>query len=107
MRAQLRAQEEKLSQTETWLDEYGEYSDLCEKFDYEKKLKALKMIAEATKKRKSEFEGRKAAAEALGHSLQMTNKAVGLYKEGDEKYNHLSLEEISKVAKLIGEYLVA
>jgi len=94
------AYSQKLSQTEDWLYEDGED---CEKAVYEEKLKELKMIGEATKKRKSEYEGRKAAADALGHSLQMANKVVGLYKEGDEKYNHLSQEEVSKVAKLIGE----
>jgi len=94
------AYSQKLSQTEDWLYEDGED---CEKAVYEEKLKELKMIGEATKKRKSEYEGRKAAADALGHSLQMANKVVGLYKEGDEKYNHLSQEEVSKVAKLIDE----
>ena len=65
------AYSQKLSQTEDWLYEDGED---CEKAVYEEKLKELKMIGEATKKRKSEYEGRKAAADALGHSLQMANK---------------------------------
>lgn len=87
-----------LEDTEYWLYEEGED---CEKPVYEERLKALKMVGEAAKRRKSEFEGRKAAVEALGHSLQMAYKVVDLYKSGDEKYDHLSASEVDRVSKLI------
>lgn len=90
----------KLTDTEDWLYEDGED---CEKSVYEEKLKDLKMIGEAAKKRKTEFEARKQAVETLGHSIQMASKVVEAYKAGDEKYNHLTDAEITKVAKMIEE----
>merc|ERR1719210_1722983 len=90
----------KLTETEDWLYEDGED---CEKAVYEDKLKELKLVGEAAKKRKSEYEGRKMAVDALGHSLQMAAKVVELYKAGDEKYNHLTDAEVDKVTKLIEE----
>merc|ERR1712018_96165 len=48
---------------------------------YVDKLKELKLVGEATKKRKTEFEGRKAAIESLGHSLQMASKVAKLIEE--------------------------
>merc|ERR1712083_127103 len=65
--------------------------------------KELKLVGEAAKKRKSEYEGRKMAVDALGHSLQMAAKVVELFKAGDEKYNHLTDAEVDKVNKLIQE----
>merc|ERR1712018_491564 len=62
-----------LEDAENWLYEDGED---CEKDVYVEKLKELKLVGEATKKRKTEFEGRKAAIESLGHSLQMASKIV-------------------------------
>jgi len=100
LEADKEAYSSKLTQTEDWLYEDGED---CEKSVYEDKLKELKMIGEATKKRKSEFEGRKAAIDALGHSLQLASKVVDLWHAKDEKYNHLSEEEMNKVIKLIDE----
>lgn len=35
----------------------------------------------------------------FGHSLQMIKKAIDLYHNGDEKYNHLEKTEIEKVIK--------
>ena len=92
----------KLTETEDWLYEDGED---CEKAVYEDKLKELKLVGEATKKRKTEFEGRKKAIDTLGHSLQMANKVVEMYKAGDEKYSHLTGAEIEKVSKQIEEKL--
>jgi molecular chaperone DnaK (HSP70) len=90
----------KLTETEDWLYEDGED---CEKAIYEEKHKELKLVGEAAKKRKSEYEGRKMAVDTLGHSLQMAAKVVELYKAGDEKYNHLTDAEVDKVSKLIEE----
>jgi len=90
----------KLTETEDWLYEDGED---CEKAVYEEKHKELKLVGEAAKKRKSEFEGRKAAIDTLGHSLQLAHKVVEAFKAGDEKYNHLTDAEVEKVTKLIEE----
>lgn len=100
LEAEKEAYSQKLTQTEDWLYEDGED---CEKNVYEEKLKELKMVGEAAKKRKSEFEGRKAAVDALGHSLQMASKIIEAAKAGDEKYNHISEDEINKVIKQIDE----
>merc|ERR1712173_417334 len=86
------------------LEEYlAEDGEDCEKQVYVDKLKELKLVGEATKKRKTEFEGRKAAFEALGHSLQMASKIVDAFKNKDEQYAHLNTDDVEKVAKLIEE----
>jgi len=100
LEAEREAYSRKLTETEDWLYEDGED---CEKAIYEEKHKELKLVGEAAKKRKSEYEGRKMAVDALGHSLQMAAKVVELYKAGDEKYNHLTDAEVDKVTKLIEE----
>merc|ERR1712018_497084 len=89
-----------LEDAENWLYEDGED---CEKQVYVDKLKELKLVGEAAKKRKSEFEGRKSAIEALGHSLQMASKVVDAYKNKVEQYAHLNPDDIEKVSKLIEE----
>merc|ERR1712061_512090 len=76
-----------LEDAENWLYEDGED---CERNVYVDKLKELKLVGEAAKKRKTEFEGRKAAVESMGHSLQMASKVVDAYKNKDEKYDHLN-----------------
>ena len=100
LEAEREAYSRKLTETEDWLYEDGED---CEKSIYEEKHKELKLVGEAAKKRKSEYEGRKFAVDALGHSLQMAAKMVEMYKNGDEKYNHLTDAEVDKVTKLIDE----
>merc|ERR1712012_1393709 len=92
----------KLTETEDWLYEDGED---CEKAVYEEKSKELKLVGEAAKKRKTEFEGRKKAIDMLVLSLQLANKVVEMYKAGDEKYSHLTEAEIEKVSKSIEEKL--
>merc|ERR1719510_2570433 len=89
-----------LEDAENWLYEDGED---CEKQIYVEKLKELRLIGEATKKRKSEYEGRKSAIEALGHSLQMASKVVDAFKNKDEQFAHLNTDDVEKVAKLIEE----
>merc|ERR1711874_208095 len=89
-----------LEDAENWLYEDGED---CEKQIYVDKLKELRLIGEATKKRKSEYEGRKSAIEALGHSLQMASKVVDAFKNKDEQFAHLNTDDVEKVAKLIEE----
>merc|ERR1711963_277016 len=89
-----------LEDAENWLYEDGED---CEKNVYVEKLKELKLVGEATKKRKTEFEGRKAAIESLGHSLQMASKIVDAYKNKDEQCAHLNEADMAKVVKQIEE----
>jgi hypothetical protein len=48
-------------------------------------LKELKIVGEAAKKRKNEFEGRQAAFNALGHSLQMAEKIIASFKSGEDQ----------------------
>jgi hypothetical protein len=91
---------QQLEDTENWLYEDGED---VEKTCYVDKLKELKLIGEASKKRKTEFEGRQAGVEALGHSLQMASKTVDLFRAGDELYNHLVPGDVDRVSKLIDE----
>merc|ERR1711902_276881 len=50
-----------------------------------------------------EFEGRKAAIESLGHSLQMASKIVDMYRNKDEQYAHLNEADVAKVVKQIEE----
>ena len=102
LEADREAYSRKLSETEDWLYEDGED---CEKAVYEDKLKELKIVGEAARKRKSEYEGRKASIDTLGHSLQMASKVVELYRAGDEKYTHLTDSEMERVTKLIQEKL--
>lgn len=102
LEADREAYSRKLSETEDWLYEDGED---CEKAVYEEKAKELKFVGEAARKRKSEYEGRKASIDTLGHSLQMASKVVELYRAGDEKYTHLTDSEMDRVTKLIQEKL--
>lgn len=89
-----------LEATENWLYEEGED---CERSVYVEKLKELKLVGEAAKRRKSEYEGRKAAVDALGHSLQMAAKVIEAFKAGDQRYDHLDAEQVAKVEKAIEE----
>merc|ERR1712062_387045 len=89
-----------LEDAENWLYEDGED---CERNVYVEKLKELKLVGEASKKRKTEFEGRKAATESLGHSLQMASKIVDMYRNKEEQYAHLNEADVAKVVKQIEE----
>lgn len=59
------------------------------------------MFGEPIKNRRMEFESRSAALEELSHCIQLSQKVVGQYKAGDEKYNHLLPDEVSKVKIII------
>jgi hypothetical protein len=78
---------QQLEDTENWLYEDGEN---VEKSNYVSKLKELKLVGEAAKKRKTEVEGRKAAVDTLGHSLQMAEKVVASFHAGDELVSSLA-----------------
>lgn len=85
-----------LDQIETWLYEEGED---CERQVYIDRLSILNQQSEPIKNRHMEYENQAQAFEQLGHEIQMTRKAVDLYKKGDEKYNHLSEVEILNVSE--------
>merc|ERR1719319_184072 len=75
----------------------------AEKPIYMEKLNKLKGKGEAVRRRRTEFEERPGAINMMGQCLQLAQKAVDAYKEGDEKYTHLEPGEVEKVQKLIQE----
>merc|ERR1712038_1232944 len=89
-----------LEDAENWLYEDGEF---VEKPEYQKKLSELQVKGEAAKRRRQEFELRPEAINQFGQCLQLAQKVVDAYKEGDEKYNHLDAAEVDKVKKSINE----
>jgi molecular chaperone DnaK (HSP70) len=89
-----------LEDAENWLYEEGEEAD---KPIYMEKLNKLKGKGEAVRRRRTEFEERPGAINMMGQCLQLAQKAVDAYKEGDEKYTHLEPGEVEKVQKLIQE----
>lgn len=89
-----------LEDAENWLYEEGEEAD---KPTYMEKLNKLKGKGEAVRRRRSEFEERPGAINMMGQCLQLAQKAVEAYKDGDEKYTHLDTAEVEKVQKLINE----
>jgi len=89
-----------LEDAENWLYEDGEYA---EKATYTEKLTTLKKKGEAVKRRRHEFQERPNAINQFGQCLQLAQKAVDSYKEGDEKFSHLDQAEVEKVQKSITE----
>merc|ERR1712079_925460 len=89
-----------LEDAENWLYEDGEF---VEKPEYQKKLTELQVKGEAVKRRRLEFDQRPEAINQFGQCLQLAQKVVDAYKEGDEKYNHLDAAEVEKVQKSIQE----
>ncbi|KAM9354269.1 heat shock 70 kDa protein 4L [Pholidichthys leucotaenia] len=89
-----------LEDTENWLYEDGEDQP---KHVYEEKLDALKRLGEPIQDRHREHEDRPRAFEELGKKLQLYMKFVDTYKQKDERYLHLSTEEMSTVEKCVSE----
>lgn len=85
---------QKLDSMENWLYEEGED---CNRQVYVDQLTSLKKLGEPIKERRLEHELRPAAVEELRSALQLTRKALEQWRAGDEKYNHLSEEEMRKV----------
>jgi len=90
-----------LDETESWL--YSEEAEDQMKSVYVDRLQGLKSVGEPLKKRFREFQERPQAFEELGKSLQLIKKAIHLYSQGDEKYNHLEKSDIEKVHKCVEE----
>ncbi|XP_016361577.1 heat shock 70 kDa protein 4L isoform X1 [Sinocyclocheilus anshuiensis] len=92
-----------LEDTEIWLYEEGEDQ---EKEIYQDKLSELKKFGEPIEERYREHEGRPRAFDELGKKIQLFMKAVDVYKQKqDERYQHLSAEEMSVVEKSVCEAL--
>ncbi|XP_051502760.1 heat shock 70 kDa protein 4L [Myxocyprinus asiaticus] len=91
-----------LEDTENWLYEEGEDQ---EKEIYQEKLADLKKFGEPIEKRYREHEGRPRAFDELGKKIQLFMKAVDVYKQKDERYQHLSPEEMGVVEKSVNEAL--
>ncbi|KAM7375849.1 hypothetical protein PAMP_005616 [Pampus punctatissimus] len=89
-----------LEDTENWLYEDGEDQP---KQVYEEKLDALKRLGRPIQDRHREHEDRPRAFEELGKKLQLYMKFVDSYKQKDERYLHLSAEEMSTVEKCMNE----
>ncbi|CAB1445022.1 unnamed protein product [Pleuronectes platessa] len=89
-----------LEDTENWLYEDGEDQP---KQVYEEKLEALKRLGEPIQDRHREQEDRPRAFEELGKKLQLYMKFVDSYKQKDERYQHLSAEEMSSLEKCVSE----
>lgn len=92
-----------LDDTENWLYEEGED---CQRQIYSERLTRLKSQGEPIKERRSEFEGRSHALEDLGKALQLAKKGLNQIEASigkDDKYSHLTEEEIKTVDKTIQE----
>ncbi|XP_032675671.1 heat shock 70 kDa protein 4 isoform X1 [Odontomachus brunneus] len=92
-----------LDDTEIWLYEEGED---CQRQVYSERLMRLKSQGEPIKERRLEFEGRSQALEELGGALQLAKKSLDHIKASnprDDKYSHLTEEEVKKVEKAVHE----
>lgn len=85
-----------LNDLENWLYEEGED---CEKDQYATKLADLRTASAPIKARSTEREQQPAEFSALGHAIQMAVKAVGEYRAGSAKYDHLTETEILNVSE--------
>lgn len=90
-----------LDDTESWL--YSDEAENQEKSVYVERLQKLKNLGEPLRKRFKESQDRPNAFEDLGKSLQLIKKALNLFHQNDEKYNHLSKDDIDRVAKIVEE----
>jgi len=85
-----------LSGTENWLYEEGEN---CQKQVYISKLSDLKKVGDKVIMRHEETEGRQGALNLLGTSLVQVRKMLELISNKDEKYDHLTEEEVKKLSE--------
>ncbi|XP_055592925.1 heat shock 70 kDa protein 4L isoform X2 [Uranotaenia lowii] len=85
-----------LEDFENWLYEDGEN---CEKQVYKDKLTQLKQQTDPIKIRCDEYSGHEQAFTDMGHTIQLTNKAVEQYRNKDPKYDHLTETEILNISE--------
>lgn len=92
-----------LTKTEDWLYDEGE---ACQKQVYIDKLAELHTVGDKIVRRYTEHEGRQGALNLLGSSVVHVRKVLELIREKDEKYDHLSEEDIKTLAEKDGEYQI-
>lgn len=85
-----------LDALEQWLYDEGEDQN---RQVYCDKLNELRTEGEPIKQRRFEFELRPGALDDFALAIQLTNKAIDLYKSGDAKYSHLTEADIQKVVE--------
>lgn len=85
-----------LSDIENWLYEDGE---ACEREVYKNRLGDLLKQTDPIKLRHDEYEGQQQAFNELGHTIQMSYKAVEQYRSGDPKYDHLTETEMLNITE--------
>ncbi|XP_063902511.1 heat shock protein 105 kDa-like isoform X1 [Zophobas morio] len=91
----------KLSETVDWLYDTG--AD-CEKKIYDEKLNEIKAIVDPITRRYIEAEQR-LELEANMRALMLEAKdLIRLYSEGNEKYDHLTEEEVQKLSSCVNEH---
>lgn len=89
-----------LEDAENWLYEDGEDQ---KKKVYVDKLASLKKLGDPVVNRYKESQTRKQAFDSLGRAIQQMKKVLDLIAQKDEKYDHLTEEEIKKVEKAVKE----
>lgn len=85
-----------LSELEDWLYDEGEDQP---KSVYSDKLKDLQTIGDPAERRGSENGKRQGAIEDFQKSIVQVRKFLDAHKAGDEKYAHISAEDVEKVSK--------
>lgn len=91
-----------LDEIENWL--YEEGADV-NKSIYVSKLDELKIIGEQIRKRKIDFEEKTKAFENLFCSIQIAQKKILMFKENDERFNHLDKTEVQNVENKVADTL--
>lgn len=85
-----------LAELEDWLYDEGEDQP---KNVYNEKLKDLKSTGDPAEKREAEDGKRQGAIDDFQKSIVQTRKFLDAFKAGDEKYAHISAEDVEKVEK--------
>lgn len=85
-----------LEDIENWLYEDGEN---CERAVYKDKLLALHQQTDPIRVRCEEYNGHEQAFTELGHTIQLTYKAVEQFRAKDPKYDHLTETEILNITE--------
>eukprot|EP00043_Microstomoeca_roanoka_P025140 m.7703 g.7703 ORF g.7703 m.7703 type:complete len:834 (-) comp5280_c0_seq1:41-2542(-) len=85
----------KLTSMEDWLYEDGEDQP---KTVYVEKLQDLRATGDGVKSRATDWELRPDAEKKLRHTIMLYRKFLDEQAAGDEKYNHLTEEDVKKVA---------
>lgn len=85
-----------LEDIENWLYEDGEN---CERVVYKDKLIALHQQTDPIRVRCEEYNGHEQAFTELGHTIQLTYKAVEQFRAKDPKYDHLTETEILNITE--------